>query len=292
MRLSSLLLPLLALPAACAALEVSTGFLIGPRYDPRAFYVRGTPQEEWRKTNTGPGFRKTAQGKLFGVPLKSGSSLNEIRKPWVSMISIPLQGVEGNSFDDQGRIRPERRKEVDLLLQAANRANLIVELVLFDPRHDQEFFSPDHILEAARNVTDWLIDRNYRNVIISFTSDWTARGWAFDNFIPFHLERLASTVRERFQARHTDFALPIAMSVHVRLTAKSPLIEAADLLLLGGEAVSIDTSKIERPALVLEEGACLQAISRASGCVVGSQDSARLTPLIFTKPPREESVAQ
>ena len=222
----------------------------------------------------------------------AGASLSDIRKPWVSMVRIPLQGVEGDAFDDQGGIRPERRKELDLLLEAANRASLVVKLVLFDPKHDQKFFSPDHILAAVRNVTDWLIDENHRNAIISFTSDWTARGWDFDNFIPLHLERLAGAVRERFQARHTDFALPIAMNVYVRLNTDSPLIAAADLLLLGREAVSIDTSKIERPALVLEEIACVRTISRASGCVLDSRDLARLTPLVLTKPPRGGSVAQ
>ena len=273
------------LPSLCRAIEVSTGFLIGPKYDPHAFYVRANDTEEWRKTNSSSAYRKDAQGKLVGVSASAGTPLGGLRAPGVSLISIPLQGSEGNSFREDGTMRPDRQREIDSLIQAANRSGLIVEIMLFDPAHDHDFFSPEQILSAARNVTDWLIDRNHRNVILSFAADWTAPGWDFDNFVPLHLEQLAETVRARFQARRTDYVLPIAISVKVRLSADSPLINASDLLMLGGEALGIDISEIERPALVVEERECVKAFRRSSGCVVESPASVGLlTPLLFNRP--------
>ena len=274
------------LPLLCPAIEVSTGFLIGPKYDPRAFYVRATDAEEWRKTNSAPDYRKDAHGKLVGVSAATGMSLGAMRAPGVSLISVPLQGSEGNSFRDDGTLRPERQREIDSLIQAANRSGLIVEIVLFDPAHDHEFFSPEQIVAATRYVTDWLIDRDHRNVILSFAADWTAPGWDFDSYVPLHLEQLAETVRGRFQERRTDYVLPIAISVKVRLSADSPLIAASDLLMLGGEALGLDMSKIERPALVVEESECERAFRRSAGCMLASPASAaRLTPLLFNKPP-------
>ena len=55
--------------AELAATEISTGFLLGPRYDPRAFYVRGGAGDGWQKTYSGVEYRRAAQGKLMNLRL-------------------------------------------------------------------------------------------------------------------------------------------------------------------------------------------------------------------------------
>ena len=74
-----LILPFLA-SALCAA-EISTGFMLGPRYDPRAFYVReGSsfgPGGNWQKTYSAPVYRHEAQGKLMNVRLANALFLDE-----------------------------------------------------------------------------------------------------------------------------------------------------------------------------------------------------------------------
>jgi len=60
-----LLLPAVALPAV----EISTGAMLGRRYDQRAFYVREAGSREWRKTYSGREYRHEAQGKLMNLRL-------------------------------------------------------------------------------------------------------------------------------------------------------------------------------------------------------------------------------
>src|SRR5207245_7516494 len=51
------------------ATEISTGFLLGPKYDHRAFYIRYGPSEPWQKTYSGGEYRPQARGKLMNIRL-------------------------------------------------------------------------------------------------------------------------------------------------------------------------------------------------------------------------------
>lgn len=73
-----LLLPLLT--TALCAVEITTGGMLGRHYDPRAFYIRGAPGENWQKTYSGPAYRHEAQGKLMNVRLANALFLDEWMK--------------------------------------------------------------------------------------------------------------------------------------------------------------------------------------------------------------------
>ena len=51
------------------AVEIATGSMLGPRYDQRAFYFRTPDNPAWRKTYTGPGYRRDERGKLMNLRL-------------------------------------------------------------------------------------------------------------------------------------------------------------------------------------------------------------------------------
>lgn len=59
----------LLLAAWLPGIEISTGAMLGPRYDHRAFYVRDTGSREWHKTYSGREYRREAQGKLMNLRL-------------------------------------------------------------------------------------------------------------------------------------------------------------------------------------------------------------------------------
>lgn len=65
MKLRLLLVACIAGPFS-QAIEIATGGMLGPDYDPRSFYVRDAGQP-WRKTCTGPGFRPEAAGRLMNL---------------------------------------------------------------------------------------------------------------------------------------------------------------------------------------------------------------------------------
>jgi hypothetical protein len=56
-------------PALLGATEITTGYLLGPKYDHRAFYIRNHPGEAWQKTYSGAEYRPQAKGKLMNLRL-------------------------------------------------------------------------------------------------------------------------------------------------------------------------------------------------------------------------------
>jgi hypothetical protein len=64
-----ILLVLALLPCLVGATEITTGFLLGPKYDQRAFYIRYRDGEAWQKTYSGAEYRPQARGKLMNLRL-------------------------------------------------------------------------------------------------------------------------------------------------------------------------------------------------------------------------------
>jgi hypothetical protein len=273
------MLAAIVLPAA----EISTGFLIGPKHDVRAFYARPDGSSAWEKAASGNRFKRVAQGKLAGVRLETGlapgspleltaARLRRMRDHGVTLVSAALQAPGWSAYQPDGALQAGEARRVSGLLRLADENGLTVKLVLFHPGADETFDSPEAMAAAARNVTDWLIENNHRNVILSLTSTWNSRSWEYDEFVAHNLERLMEAARDRFQTRKTDFALPIALSAGVKLGEDARLVRHADVLFVFGEGTAMDPRKVERPQVVVAGMKDAQALSwgleRASGCIL------------------------
>jgi hypothetical protein len=168
------------------------------------------------------------------------------------------------------------------MLRETADAGIAVELVLFHSERDHTFDTPEAILEAAKRLTDWLIDCDYRHVLLNPASDWRTSGWDFDHFVPQNLERIAQVIRERFQVRHSGYALPIALSAPMSAEINPQFAEQADVIIASGEAPQIDPRRFERPVLVEQKDPrnCAAMFERFAGCLVSTPArSASLSPL-------------
>lgn len=259
-------------------LEISTGYLIGPKYDPRAFYLRSSAGAAWQKSCSQPEYRRQVQGRLVGVtmdafPASGGppaGGFDALPSSGLRLVRVALQSAHHNSFQSDGSMPEAEKQRLDRVLVAAAQQGIAVELVLFHADQDHNFDSPEALLDATRKLTDWLIDRNHRHVILNPAADWSGQGWDFDSFLPNHLEKISEVIRERFQLRHTDFALPIALSAKNRISEGSRLVQDADVIIAQGDALGMDPRRVERPVLVEEAdaGACAAVLERFSGCLL------------------------
>ncbi len=271
-------------------------------------YVRSGPGEEWRKTYSGPEYRRQAQGKLMNLRLAQGlfhdewlteqpfdpgkntdgliAALDFYRSHGVLMINVSMQGgnpgydekVNGitrqrafhlgpgagasvSGFRPDGSLKPEWMDRLHRLLRAANDRGMIVNLMYFYQGQDEQFDSTEAILAAAANLTDWLIDRNFRNVIVDIANEWDVRGWDHDNYIPNNLVRLGDAIRERFQKKRTDWALPVGASSDGRMLYPDSLMKNVDLVLVHGNGLKpeqkgrrlADFRNFDRPILMTED---------------------------------------
>lgn len=308
--LPRLTVTLCVLTGASYAVEISTGFLLGPKYDPRAFYERRGPGDAWRKTYSGTEYKRAAQGKLMNLRLAQAlyhdewlterafdpdrntdaviAALDFYRSHGVLMINVSLQGgnpgyeakVNGisrqngyrfgpgkglhvSAFRPDGSLKPEWLSRLDRLLRAADQRGMFVNLMYFYQGQDEVFESTEAIHAAARNATDWLIEKNHRNVLIDVANEYDLRGdrWDFGGYIPQNIIRLIEEIRERFQTNRAGFVLPISASSDGRMNYPESLSNVVDFVLIHGNGRTPEQKRarvaelrnVPRPILMNED---------------------------------------
>jgi hypothetical protein len=257
--------------------------LLGPKYDPRSFYLRRGPNDAWQRTYAGPDYRRQAQGKLMNLRLAQalyhdewlkGSAFDPLantdavigalefyRSHGVLMINVSLQGgapgesgqiygkgikngfrygesegIHVSAFRNDGSLKPEWMARLEKLIRAADAAGMVVNVLYFYQGQDELFDNPEAIHAAARNATDWLIDRKFRNVIIDVANEWDLPGdrWDFAGHIPSQIVTLIREIRARFEAKNADFALPIGASSDGRMEYPESMMTLVDVVFIHG----------------------------------------------------------
>ncbi|HZS50934.1 MAG TPA: hypothetical protein VFA54_08750 [Bryobacterales bacterium] len=154
--------------------------------------------------------------------------------------SGPQYGRSGgtlvSAFRPDGSLKPAWLARLESLLRAADQRGMFVCLIYFYPGLDVVFDSPETIEAGARQMTDWLIDHKFRNVIIDVADEWDAPGqkWDQSDYIPQNVGGMIERIRERFQAKRADFTLPIGASASGRMLYPASLAEISDVVLLHG----------------------------------------------------------
>ena len=166
-----------------------------------------------------------------------------------------------SAYNADGSLKPDWLARLDKLLNATNRRDLIVCLVLFQQQQDEALASPQMIMNAARNVARYLIARNARNVILDIADAWDEQEdhWDHRRFIPRNLVSLIGIVREQFQ--EADFVLPIGASSSSGRMYPIPLSQLCDVVLLHGDGRSINQKmasaqrfkQYKRPVLMVSD---------------------------------------
>ena len=292
------------------ATEITTGFLLGPKYDQRSFYIRQRSGETWQKTYSSGEYRIQARGKLMNIRLVQAlyhdewltsksfdpdantdaviAALDFYKAHGVLMINVSLQGGQAgydhmiygldrsngyrygpekgthvSVFRPDGSLKAEWLRRLDRLLSAADKRGMVVNLMYFYQGQDELFESTEAIHQAARNITNWLIEKKYRNVIIDIANEWDLPGdrWDFASYIPENILQLIQQTRDCFQRGRADYALPISASSDGRMNYPESFLASVDLVLLHGNGRTplqksqraTSVKNWERPILMTED---------------------------------------
>ena len=174
----------------------------------------------------------------FSVSLQGG---NPGYEPEVNGISRrngskfgKANGLLASAFLPDGSLKPAWLARLDRLLRAADQRSMVVNLIYFYQGQDEIFESDVAIVNATRNITDWIVENNFRNVIIDVANEWDLTGETWDQaaFIPENMTGLVEVVRERFNG--ADFLVPIGASTGGRMTYPAPLAQLCDVVLVHG----------------------------------------------------------
>jgi hypothetical protein len=263
------------------AIEITTGKMLGPKYDQRSFYVR-EHGAAWQKTYAGKRFRSEAAGKLMNLRLAQAlfhdeylteapfdplahtkrviAALDTYKRNGILAINVSMQG--GNmqydrdgsikrdrtaklgsgkgalvsAFRPDGSLKPEWLDRLLLLQRALNERGMILNLLYFYAHQDEVLEGPRAIDRGVRELTDWLIDHNCRNVMIEIANEYDAAAFDYERYIFHQMGSLIELARERFRAKKAAFQLPISASTigGKDMQVYPSVLEHADLTTIHG----------------------------------------------------------
>jgi hypothetical protein len=144
------------------------------------------------------------------------------------------EGLLVSAFRQDGSLKPAWLERLERLLRAADERGMVVNLIYFYQGQDEVFESDQAIITAARNITRWIVQKNFRNVVIDIANEWDLKGETWDQagFIPENITRLVEVVREQFNG--ADFLVPISASTSGRMNYPESLARLCDVVLVHG----------------------------------------------------------
>jgi len=147
-------------------------------------------------------------------------------------------GTLVSAFQPDGSLKNDWMERLETLLRAADERGLIVVVIYFYQGQDEVFEDQQAILNAARNATQWLIEKDFRNVIIDVADAWDVEmgDWDHGRFISRNVASLIQYVREQFN--DAAYLLPIGASSGDGMSYPSSLAQVSDVVLLHGNEQS------------------------------------------------------
>ncbi len=170
------------------------------------------------------------------------------------------KGTLASAFLPNGDLDPAWTARLRRLLEETDKRGMVVCLTYFSPVQDEVLESDRALVAAARNITQWLIDNDHRNVIINVADSWDRQGvWDHRDFVQRNVGNLVIDIRDRFN--HAEFTLPIGAAGGDGLSYPSSLAKICDLVLVhGNRAERADKmravrtlSEYDRPVILLED---------------------------------------
>ena len=96
----------------------------------------------------------------FTLNLQGGSPFGYKYKP-----------VINSTFNENGELRPDYMKRLKKILDAADQQGMVVILGYFYIAQDGHLKDESAILKAVDSITQWILDNNYRNILIEVANE-------------------------------------------------------------------------------------------------------------------------
>jgi hypothetical protein len=96
----------------------------------------------------------------FSLNLQGGSPLGYGNHGWIN-----------STFDEKGNLRPAYIKRLTQILDRANELGMVVILGYFYFGQDQYLEDEKAILNATDNITQWILEKGYQNILIEINNE-------------------------------------------------------------------------------------------------------------------------
>lgn len=144
------------------------------------------------------------------------------------------QAWVNSTFDEKGELRPAYMSRLKRILDEANDLGMVVILGYFYFGQDQVLENEQAVLNATDNITNWILDNGYKNLLIEINNECDI---PYDHSIlgPNRVHELIYRVK---QIEKNGSRLLVSTSFRGTVVPNPNVISASDYILLHGNGVS------------------------------------------------------
>lgn len=158
----------------------------------------------------------------FTLNLQGGSPLGYGNNGWIN-----------STFDSNGNLRPAYMERLQKILDKADELGMVVILGYFYFGQDEVLKDEGAILNAVDNITDWLIEKDYRNVLIEVNNECNITAYDHEILKKNRIHELIQRVQNISNGK-----LLVSTSYGGGFIPLPNVVKVADFILIHGNGVS------------------------------------------------------
>lgn len=141
-------------------------------------------------------------------------------------------------FKQDGSLKPSWINRLKKVLDAAEENKMVVILGLFYFGQDQRIKDEEAIKNAVISTVDWIIEHDYRNVLIEIANECDHPGYDHSILKPFQIINLIKLVKERSNGK-----LPVSTSFCGGVIPPDEILKSVDFVLVHGNGQTAERIK-------------------------------------------------
>ena len=165
----------------------------------------------------------------FTINLQGGSPEGySEQQPWIN-----------STFEHDGHLRDDYMNRLERILDKADELGMAAILGLFYFGQDQRISDEAAVIRAIENVTDWLLEKRYTNVLIEICNEADIPAYKYEILRPSRVGELVKLVQDRSGGQVDSPASRLLVSVSFSGGNVPPenIVTMCDFILLHGNGV-------------------------------------------------------
>jgi len=150
------------------------------------------------------------------------------------------QPWENSGFTEDGNLRPEYLKRLERILNKADELGMVPIIGYFYFGQDQRLRDEKAVINAVSNMTDWLLNKNYRNILIEINNECNINQYDHEILKPQRVHELIELVKNK---EKDGYRLYAGTSYGGGFIPLSNVVKSSDFILIHGNGVA-DPNKI------------------------------------------------
>ncbi len=159
----------------------------------------------------------------FTLNLQGGSPLGYGNRGWIN-----------STFDEKGNLRPKYINRLERILNRADELGMVVILGYFYFGQDQHLENEAAIIKAVDNMTNWILDKGYKNILVEINNECNVR---YDHEI-LQPQRVHELIERVHKVEKNGHCLLVSTSYGGGFIPLPNVVKTADFLLIHGNGVN------------------------------------------------------